>query len=82
MGIDQYNRIGGVETSINSRFTPWMGLSDTIKRTEVRLTDAHEAHRLAQIDWQVGEILLSDIIPNRLSPMTRRLDPSADRWRG
>lgn len=67
MGIDQYNRIGGVETSINSRFTPWMGLSDTIQRTEVRLVDAHEAHRLAQINWSVNEIMLSDIIPNPLA---------------
>lgn len=67
MGIDQYNRIGGVESSINSRFTPWMGLSDTIKRTDERLIDAFDAHRQAGIDWQVNELLLSDIIDNPLA---------------
>lgn len=67
MGIDQYGRIGGVESSINSRFTPWMGLSDTIIRTEERLIDAAAAHRMAGIDWTVSERLLSDIIPNPLA---------------
>lgn len=67
MGIDQYGRLGGVETSINSRFTPWMGLSDMIVRTDDRLVDAFEAHRLARIDWKVEEKLLSSIINNPLA---------------
>jgi phage/plasmid-like protein (TIGR03299 family) len=64
MGTNQYGQIGGVDSSVSARFTPWMGLTDTIVRTEDRLIDAFAAHKLAGIDWQVNEQLLSDIIPN------------------
>jgi phage/plasmid-like protein (TIGR03299 family) len=64
MGIDKYNRLGGVETMVASRFTPWHGLGTV---TQDRLTDAFDAARMAGIDWQVNEIMLSDIIPNPLA---------------
>jgi len=67
MGIDQYNTIGGVETMMSARFTPWHGLSDFKVRTEERVTDANYALGLGGINWKVSERLLSDIIPNPLA---------------
>lgn len=67
MGIDQYNVLGGVETSVNARFTPWFGLRDGITVTEYRLTDANEATRLAGLDWQVDEVSLKDIYDRPLA---------------
>ena len=64
MGIDQYNRLGGVESMVAARFTPWHGLGTIVDQ---RLTDAYEAARLGGIDWEVDEILLSDILPNPLA---------------
>jgi phage/plasmid-like protein (TIGR03299 family) len=70
MGNNKYNEIGGVETSISARFTPWMGLTSTILRTEERLVDAHKAHQLAGIDWQVSTHLLSEFIDKPLADET------------
>lgn len=67
MGIDQYNVIGGVESMMSARFTPWHGLSDMKVRVDQRITSATEALTLGGIDWQVEERLLSDILPNPLA---------------
>lgn len=64
MGIDQYGRLGGVESMVASRFTPWHGLGLV---TDERLTDAYNAAVLGGINWMVEEKLLSDIIPNPLA---------------
>lgn len=67
MGIDNYNTIGGVESMMSARFTPWHGLSDFKVRTEERVTNATKALGLGGIDWKVSERLLSDIINNPLA---------------
>lgn len=66
MGIDQYGVLGGVE-SMMSRFTPWHGLSDTKVLVNEKVTDANRALVLAGLDWQVQEMLLSDLMPNPLA---------------
>jgi phage/plasmid-like protein (TIGR03299 family) len=63
MGIDQYNVIGGVESMVSARFTPWHGLSDTKVMTDYRITDAYEALRLAGLDWAVDELSLDNLLP-------------------
>jgi phage/plasmid-like protein (TIGR03299 family) len=67
MGIDNYNTIGGVETMMSARFTPWHGLSEFKIRTEDRITSGDKALNLGGINWRVNERLLSDILPNPLA---------------
>lgn len=67
MGIDNYNVIGGVESMMSARFTPWHGLSEFKIRTEDRITSGDHAMNLGGIDWQVNELLLSDVINNPLA---------------
>lgn len=67
MGIDNYNAIGGVETMMSARFTPWHGLSDFKIRTEERVISGSKAMDLGGIKWGVSERLLSDIINNPLA---------------
>lgn len=62
MGIDQYGIIGGVDSMMSARFTPWHGLSDMKVRVEERVTDVDRAFTLAGIDWTVSEHLLSEFV--------------------
>lgn len=60
MGIDQYGVIGGVDSMVSARFTPWHGLSDMKIRVDERLTDVDRAFTLAGIDWTISEHSLAE----------------------
>lgn len=51
MGIDQYNVLGGVDSMVSVRFTPWHRTN--FQRVEHLIRSAHEAMVLGGIDWQV-----------------------------
>lgn len=60
MGTDKYGVIGGVDSMMSARFTPWHGLSDMKVRVDERVTDVDYAFTLGQIEWTISEHLLSE----------------------
>ena len=63
MGIDQYGVIGGVDSMMSVRFTPWHGVSDMKKRVEFNVESGRQALTLAGIDWQVSKVNLAELLP-------------------
>ena len=63
MGIDQYGVIGGVDSMVSVRFTPWHGVSDLKKRVEFEIQSGRQALTLAGIDWAVRKVSMSDLLP-------------------
>lgn len=59
MGTDKYGNIGGVDSMMSARFTPWHGLSDMKVRTDERVTDVDYAFDLGKINWTMEGTLLS-----------------------
>jgi phage/plasmid-like protein (TIGR03299 family) len=63
MGIDQYGTVGGVDSMMSVRFTPWHGVSDMKKRVEFNIESGRQALTIAGIDWEVAKTSLGEFMP-------------------